>query len=107
MGRPLSSWGGFCRGRHDSAATEGGLLHRLITRWALGLLILCSGTSAETVADPVVLAAGDIADCGTEGGLLTARLLSEPAAAILAIGDLVYPHGSAKGFATCYHASWG
>lgn len=107
MVRPLSSWGGFCRGRDDSAATEGALLHRLITIWTLGLLILCAGTSAETVADPVVLAAGDIADCGTAGGLLTARLLGEPAAAILAIGDLVYPQGSAKGFATCYQASWG
>jgi hypothetical protein len=58
--------------------------------------------------DPVVLAAGDIADCALDGRLLTARLLeSEPDAAILAIGDLVYPRGSAKEFAACYAPSWG
>jgi hypothetical protein len=55
-----------------------------------------------------VLAAGDIADCALDGRLLTARLLeSEPDAAILAIGDLVYQRGSAKELAACYAPSWG
>jgi acid phosphatase type 7 len=62
---------------------------------------------ANGMADPVVLAAGDIADCGLDGRLLTARLLEQEAGAILAIGDLVYPSGSAKGFSGCYAPSWG
>jgi len=63
-----------------------------------------AGYAAE---DPVVLAAGDIADCSEDGRLLTARLLDEQHGTILAIGDLVYPSGTAKGFAACYAPSWG
>jgi hypothetical protein len=69
-----------------------------------GLLLATPGLAAD---DPVVLAAGDIADCALDGRLLTAELLEREAGAILAIGDLVYPNGRARDFAACYGPSWG
>jgi 3',5'-cyclic AMP phosphodiesterase CpdA len=82
-------------------------LPRLVATIVIGLLISACPAGARAAEDPVVLAAGDIADCGEEGRLLTARLLDEEAGTILAVGDLVYPTGTTKGFATCYAPSWG
>lgn len=58
-------------------------------------------------ADPVVLAAGDIAECGAPGASLTARLLAHQPGTILAVGDLAYPSGRAEDFARCYAPTWG
>jgi hypothetical protein len=78
---------------------------RCVVGLALGALLLAA--SAAAAADPVVLAAGDIADCGLDGRLLTAQILEREPGAILAIGDLVYPSGRARDFAACYAPSWG
>jgi len=86
---------------------DGRSLPRAIALILIGLLILVRQPAARAAEDPVVLAAGDIADCNEEGRLLTARLLDEQPGTILAIGDLVYPSGTAKGFAACYAPSWG
>jgi Calcineurin-like phosphoesterase len=56
---------------------------------------------------PVVVAAGDIADCATEGDEATASLVGGIDATVLTLGDNAYPDGSAENFAECYDPSWG
>jgi alkaline phosphatase len=58
--------------------------------------------------DVTLLAAGDIAQCDSQGDEATAKLAARyPRAAIAAVGDLVYPTGTADDFARCYEPSWG
>jgi hemolysin type calcium-binding protein/calcineurin-like phosphoesterase family protein len=58
--------------------------------------------------DPVLIAAGDIADCSSFGALETAPLLDAfPYAPVLTIGDLAYPSGTPDEFARCYTPTWG
>jgi chitodextrinase len=61
----------------------------------------------ETAEDPVLLAAGDIAVCGSSGDDETAAILDAEAGTIAALGDLAYEDGTAEQFATCYDPSWG
>src|SRR3984957_6976197 len=57
--------------------------------------------------DPVLIGAGDIADCsGLEGAEATAKLLEANPGTVMAIGDLAYPDGSKENF-TCYEKTWG
>lgn len=59
-------------------------------------------------ADPVVLIAGDVAQCNVRGAQLTADLIQKmPEATVLATGDLAYENGSLNDFARCYDPSWG
>lgn len=57
--------------------------------------------------DPVLIGAGDIADC-TEisGAEATAKLLEANPGTVMAIGDLAYPDGTKENF-TCYDKTWG
>jgi hypothetical protein len=62
---------------------------------------------AQTSAQ-VVLAAGDIAWCGTGQDEATARILdANPGATILTLGDNAYDAGSPSEFASCYEPTWG
>jgi hypothetical protein len=56
---------------------------------------------------PVLLAAGDIASCDSNGDEATAALLRGVPATIAAIGDLAYESGTPAEFANCYGPSWG
>ena len=59
-------------------------------------------------AGTTLLAAGDIAQCESEGDEATARLAASiPAARIAALGDTAYPDASAADFERCYEPSWG
>ncbi len=66
-------------------------------------------SSAETPTTPaaVVAAAGDIADCSSEGDEATAELLEGIDGTVLTLGDNVYQHGTAQNFAECYDPTWG
>jgi acid phosphatase type 7 len=56
----------------------------------------------------VLLAAGDIAECGTQGDEATAEILARfPAATIQTLGDNAYPKGTSEDFNECYAPSWG
>ena len=56
----------------------------------------------------VVVAAGDIAVCHTEGDETTARLVERiGGATVLTLGDHAYPDGSAEDFNECYEPTWG
>ena len=65
--------------------------------------------SAPSAVGPssVLLAAGDIALCGSEGSELTARLLDSMDGTVVAAGDNAYPSGRLEDYRNCYQPSWG
>jgi acid phosphatase type 7 len=74
-----------------------------------GLLAL--GCAPEWLPGPpsgnVIVAAGDIADCASEGDEATARLVGSIEGTVLTLGDNAYPEGTAQDFEECYDPSWG
>lgn len=58
---------------------------------------------------PVLVGAGDIADCDSNNGeTLTANVInSMPGATVFADGDIAYLHSTATELANCYNPSWG
>lgn len=57
--------------------------------------------------DPVLVGAGDIAACDSDGDEATAALLDGIAGTVFTTGDNVYPDGTAGQFRDCYDPSWG
>ena len=61
----------------------------------------------------VLIGAGDIGDCGSEGAEKTARLVERQLAGetaptwVFTLGDNAYPYGSESNFADCYEPHWG
>lgn len=92
---------------------------RSIAGAILGLwLIACAGAEAPGAGQTVpsasisVVAAGDIADCGSDGlqfpnAFRTANLVAPADALVLTLGDSTYPVGAATEFSDCFHPSWG
>lgn len=62
--------------------------------------------SPEIGEEPILLAAGDIANCD-EGSEQTARILDKEIGTIAALGDNAYSEGTAEQFADCYDPTWG
>lgn len=69
---------------------------------------------AETLGEPsaVLVGAGDIAECPTDGDEATAELLDavvadHPDAVVFTSGDNAYPMGRHEDYADCYDPSWG
>ncbi len=59
-------------------------------------------------ADPVLLAAGDIANCYSSGDEATGAILAaNPSATVAALGDNAYEEGSTRDYTDCYEPSWG
>jgi acid phosphatase type 7 len=75
---------------------------------AIFLAALSSGAKAQAQVvtagdDPVLAAAGDIAQCTSLNDEDTAALLGTmPGATVAALGDQAYPHGSDQDYANCY-----
>ena len=68
--------------------------------------------ATASAAEPavVLLAAGDIGDCdrlGGAGARTTTKILGGLDGTIAALGDLVYPAGTAQAFHDCYATTWG
>ena len=60
----------------------------------------------------VLVGAGDIGTCASQGDEITAALIEEIVAGareavVFTVGDHAYPNGSAQVFARCYDDSWG
>jgi hypothetical protein len=74
-------------------------------------ILLAFGCSPERLPGPpsgeVIVAAGDIANCGKEGDEATARLVGGIEGTVLTLGDNAYPDGTAEDFRECYEPSWG
>jgi hypothetical protein len=64
-----------------------------------------SATPEPTPA--VLLAAGDIASCRSEGDEATAALVEGLEGTVATLGDSVYDRGSPQEFADCFEPSWG
>jgi hypothetical protein len=59
-------------------------------------------------ADPVLVGAGDIADCKQlSGAAKTANLLDHIEGTVFTLGDNAYESGTPKQFADCYGPTWG
>jgi calcineurin-like phosphoesterase family protein len=84
-----------------------------------GLTLTCVAMAAITIGarglaaqqstqqDPVLIGAGDIADCtDLAGAEATAKLLEANPGTVMAIGDLAYPDGTRENF-ECYDKTWG
>jgi hypothetical protein len=57
--------------------------------------------------DPVLLAAGDIASCSSQGDEATATLLATLPGTVATLGDHAYQSGTPAQFADCYDPTWG
>jgi acid phosphatase type 7 len=78
---------------------------------ALVAILIAAGCRPEkppVEKPPVVVTAGDIAVCRTEGDEATAELVEGiDGATVLTLGDNAYPDGSAEDFEECYEPTWG
>jgi hypothetical protein len=81
--------------------------------WATVLLVAACGGDGDS-APPTregavsVVAAGDIARCGSEEDEATAALVEkEPDATVLALGDNAYPEGLNDDYEQCFGPGWG
>jgi acid phosphatase type 7 len=66
-----------------------------------------ASSTTQPADDPVVLAAGDIASCQSQGDEATAALLAGRPGTVITLGDNVYETGNPLEFAGCYDSSWG
>ncbi len=57
--------------------------------------------------DPVLVGAGDIADCALTDDEATTALVDSMAGTVFTAGDNAYPDGSAAQFRDCYGPTWG
>jgi hypothetical protein len=71
------------------------------------LLLFARDSPSSAAADPVLLAAGDIADCNSQGDEATAALLDANEGTILTLGDNAYEDGTPQEFGQCYEPTWG
>jgi hypothetical protein len=75
-------------------------------------ILLAFGCAPERPPRPpsgeVIVAAGDIANCSSEGDEETARLVGDiDGATVLTLGDNAYPDGTTEDFRECYEPTWG
>jgi Calcineurin-like phosphoesterase len=59
------------------------------------------------VPDPVLVGAGDIASCQSDGDEKTAALIDRIEGTVFTLGDNVYEGGTPAQFARCYAPTWG
>jgi hypothetical protein len=79
-------------------------------RGPAALLFLAAAAAASVAAaeDPVLVGAGDIADCTQlSGAAKTAALLDGVSGTVFTLGDNAYASGTPKHFADCYAPTWG
>jgi acid phosphatase type 7 len=75
---------------------------------ALLFLALLGCGGALRAEDPVLVGAGDIADCKTlSGAAKTANLLAAVDGTVFTLGDNAYESGTPREFADCYGPTWG
>lgn len=64
-------------------------------------------TPVPSPTPAVLIAAGDIAGCETNGDEATAALVEGLPGTIAVLGDSAYPQGTPEQFADCYDPAWG
>ena len=76
----------------------------LSTLLTASLLVVPAPVAA---ADPVLVGAGDISDCGSAKDEETATLLDAVPGTVVTLGDNAYSSGSAAQYRDCYDPTWG
>jgi acid phosphatase type 7 len=79
---------------------------------ALLTILLAFGCAPKQPPGPppsgnVIVAAGDIADCSSDGDEATARRVVGMEGTVLTLGDNAYEDGTAQDFSECYEPTWG
>lgn len=64
-------------------------------------------TPTAATIDPILVGAGDIADCASDGDEATAALLDGIPGTVFTAGDNAYENGTADEFRDCYDPTWG
>jgi alkaline phosphatase len=82
-------------------------LRALSVVFLIALVTQAGAAATRPKPAATLLAAGDIADCSSEGAQLTATLVESLPGTVAALGDTAYPSGSASDFANCYDPTWG
>ena len=101
--------GSFIRVRHRKKLWLVPIVAALVCATA-ALVVLGSYQSRSAQAQTssaVVVGAGDIASCTSNGDTATAKLLANISGTVLAIGDNAYGEGSLAQFNNCYGPTWG
>jgi calcineurin-like phosphoesterase family protein len=76
-------------------------------RWRLWTVKPTRATPARSLSDPVVVAAGDIAQAAGHQQATADRIAEIDPDAVLLLGDLQYPNGDLADFRRLYHPTWG
>jgi hypothetical protein len=79
----------------------------LTTTLVLALVVHVPPAAAAEDGPPILVGAGDIADCTTVEDEATATLLDDIPGTVFTLGDNVYQSGTAAEFAACYEPTWG
>jgi hypothetical protein len=66
-----------------------------------------AGTQSTGGAPVILVGAGDIADCDSDGDEATAALLDGIEGTVFTLGDNAYERGSADDYRRCYGPTWG
>ncbi|MDR7422112.1 MAG: metallophosphoesterase [Armatimonadota bacterium] len=78
-------------------------LAALLTAVPASALLAAPGAQAPAV----LVGAGDIASCDSDGDEATARILDATPGTVFTAGDNAYERGTDREFAECYHPTWG
>jgi hypothetical protein len=82
----------------------------LVVVFVVGNAILIFGfylpRTSVPISDPVLVGAGDIADCASSGDEATAKLLADLSGTVYTLGDNAYESGAPFEFSECYDPSW-
>jgi len=79
----------------------------LVSGLVLGSSFPLPKTALAQGGDPVLVGAGDIANCSGNTDEATAKLLDSISGTVFTTGDSVYPDGTAAQFTDCYGPTWG
>lgn len=65
------------------------------------------GPTPEASGDPILVGAGNIGNCDSDGDEATGLLLDGIGGTVFTAGDNAYPSGTATDFSRCYASGWG
>jgi hypothetical protein len=71
------------------------------------LVLLLHALPVPAQAPSVLVGAGDIASCDSDGDEATARILDATPGTVFTAGDNAYEFGTDEQFRNCYHPTWG